>query len=389
MQQGTLTPAGSLRRDRERTHEAQKKILLCGPPMTAIGGGPTHMRNMFTSPLKQHYQLILFEAGSRGSTSPAADESTTAALGRLLAGPWMFAWRMLRSRPDVVHINSALLPKAFWRDAIFLAIAKLFRRRVVLQFHGGSVRRLATRRLGRRLVGAVLKRADALVVLGSSAQQELRHFGLDDKVVVIPNSVDVSVYQAVPRRHSGKINRIAYLGRLVGDKGLLEAIEALRILRDEKGIAGLELHIAGSGPMQAQIERYIARRGLTECVVMRGSVSGQDKVAFLSGSDVFLLPSYHEGLPYSVLESLAAGTPVIATAVGDIPDVVTHGVHGWLIPPRDPGAIADAVLALGADARSLRQMSIAAGAWSRDNLSLDRLCRQFSRIYEQLSSQAD
>lgn len=384
MQQGTLTPAGSLRRTREDAHGAQKKILLCGPPMTALGGGPTHMRNMFSSPLKQHYQLILFEVGSRGSTSPATDESALAALGRLLAGPWMFAWRVIRCRPDLVHINSALERKALLRDTVFLGLAKLFRCRVVLQFHGGSVAHVATRRLGQRIMRAVLRRADALIVLGSATQRGLSEIGLD-KVVVIPNSVDVSEYQSVPRYHSGTIKRIAYLGRLVPDKGLLEAVDALQILRDEKGYCDLELHVAGTGPMRADLERYIARRELNERVVLHGSLSGHDKVTFLLRADVLLLPSYHEGLPYSVLESLAAGTPVIATAVGDIPDIVTHLVHGWLIPPRDPRAIADAVVALGSDAESLRRMSTACKSWSRDHLSLDHLYAQFARIYEQLS----
>ena len=384
MQQGTLTPAGSLRCAREDAHGAQKKILLCGPPMTALGGGPTHMRNMFSSPLKQHYQLILFEVGSRGSTSPATDESAFAALRRLLTGPWTFVWRILWCRPALVHINSALELKAFLRDTVFLALSKLFRRRVVLQFHGGSVAQLATGRLGRRIVRAVLMRADALIVLGSAAQRGLSEIGLD-KVVVIPNSVDVSEYQSVPRYHSGTIKRIAYLGRLVPDKGLLEAVDALQILRDEKGIFDLELHIAGAGPMRVDLERHIARCELNDRVILHGSVSGQDKVTFLLRADVLLLPSYHEGLPYSVLESLAAGTPVIATAVGDIPDVVTHLVHGWLIPPRDPRAIADAVVALGSDAEALCRMSTACQSWSRDHLSLDHLYAQFSRIYEQLS----
>src|SRR3990172_6332099 len=93
-------------------------ILLCGSPISAVGGGATHMINMLASPLKEHYTLIHFESGSRGTESPAKDEGLYAKVFRIITSPFVLAWQISRAWPDVVHLNSALDKKAFWRDVV-------------------------------------------------------------------------------------------------------------------------------------------------------------------------------------------------------------------------------------------------------------------------------
>ena len=90
-----------------------------------------------------------------------------------------------------------------------------------------------------------------------------------------------------------------------------------------------------------------------------GPAFGERKIGLLGAADVLILPSYHEGLPYALLEGMAAGLVPVATRVGAIPDVVVEGVHGVLIPARDPQAIARAIVALAADRTRLARMSAA------------------------------
>jgi glycosyltransferase involved in cell wall biosynthesis len=115
-----------------------------------------------------------------------------------------------------------------------------------------------------------------------------------------------------------------------------------------------------------------------------GPVFGRDKVKIMAGSDVMLLPSYSEGLPYALLESMAAGVPVIATPVGAIPDVVSDGIHGYLVPPRDGKAIAESLAMLSGDREKLSWMSRACRRRVRAAFSIERLAQEFSFHYARL-----
>jgi glycosyltransferase involved in cell wall biosynthesis len=97
-----------------------------------------------------------------------------------------------------------------------------------------------------------------------------------------------------------------------------------------------------------------------------------------------LLPSYSEGLPYALLEGMAAGIPVIATPVGAIPDVVAEGIHGLLVPPRDGKAIAEALAMLAGDRERLSWMSRACRRRIRAAFSIERLATEFAQQYAQL-----
>lgn len=361
-------------------------ILICGSPLSAVGGGPTHMNNMLASPLKDRYTLIHFESGSRGTESPAKDEGLHAKVFRIITSPFSLAWQILRSWPAVVHLNSALDHKAFWRDVVYLLVSKFLRRKVVVQLHGGSLSELCAGRWMQGVLRTVFSIPDAIVLLATVEKRDFAELGITERVVVIPNGVDVSQYRGpVERIHSGKVRRLAYLGRLIRAKGIFEAIKAIEILRTEERFSDIELRVAGSGPAREEIERYISDHGLGNCVKLVGSIFGSNKITFLRETDVFVFPSYHkEGLPYTILESLAAGTPVITSRVAGIPDIVVDGVHGVLVNTKDPGDIVRAVRQLGQSKDVLRMMSRDCVEQASQKFGLERLATQFEELYEKV-----
>ena len=107
----------------------------------------------------------------------------------------------------------------------------------------------------------------------------------------------------------------------------------------------------------------------------------------LNAMDIFVLPSYSEGMSLALLEAMAAGLPVIATAVGGTPEVVTDGENGLLIPPRDAEALAGALERLLADPALAQHLGANARAHVREHFSLDRLGREINRIYGELVKQ--
>jgi glycosyltransferase involved in cell wall biosynthesis len=341
---------------------------------------------MLASPLKDHYKLVHVETGSRGTESPAKDEGVYDKIFRIVTSPLVFAWHILRLRPAVVHLNSAMDHKAFWRDLVYLLIGKLFGRKVVLQLHGGSLEELCANPGMRHLARIVFSMPDALVLLANSEKREFEALGVTERLSIIPNGVDVTQYHNVSERiHSGKVRRMAFMGRLIRPKGIFEAMEAVQLLRDEKDFRDVELWIAGSGPVREEVENWIRENAMQECVKLVGSIYGQDKIEFLLDADIFVFPTYHqEGLPYAILESLAAGTPVIASKVAGIPDVVVDRVHGILIDAKDPRQIVGAVHELARSEDSLRAMSRNCRAWAVQQLGLDRLATQFGELYERI-----
>jgi glycosyltransferase involved in cell wall biosynthesis len=361
-------------------------ILLCGPPASAVGGGPTHIRNMLASPLTQKFNLILFESGSRGAESPAMNEPTAAKLIRLVTSPFMLMVRIVQFWPKVVHINSALDHKAFWRDCVYLLICKLFGRKVVFQLHGGSLELLCVNGVVRQIVRAAFSLPDAIVLLASvELQQFAAQLGMRQRLSIVPNAVQLSEYGPAERPHSGQVRHLGFLARLVRTKGVFEAIQAVEVLHQEPQFGNLELRIAGSGPDFEEIERYINERGLAHCVTLAGPIYGRAKVDFLRQIDVLLLPTYAEGLPYTILESLAAGAPVVTTKVGGIPDVVVDGVHGILIDSHEAIDVTRALRKLAESPEKLQEMSKNCRQWASQRLGLDRLAQQFGEIYARLA----
>lgn len=362
-------------------------VLLCGPPLSALGGGPTHIRNMLASPLKERYTLVHFESGSRGSESPATDEQFPAKAFRIFTSPFVLAKQILRSAPEIVHLNSAIDHKAFWRDLVYMTISKLLGRKVIFQLHGGSLPLSALRGpfLMDRLTRVVFWLPDALVLLATTEKHDFSQLGLSGRLVVIPNGVNVAEYRGHDRIHSGRVKRLCYLGRLFRPKGIFEVVEAIDLLRSDADFKDIEFRIAGTGPAQRELEELIRVRKLSGYVKLVGPLYGPAKVEFLRGADLFVFPSYHqEGLPYSVLESLAAGTPVVVSRVAGITDVAVDRVHGLFVEPGNPGEIVRAVRELSQSADTLRAMSRNCVECASQKFGLERLAARFEELYESL-----
>lgn len=341
------------------------------------------MRNMLASPLSARYEFVHFEIGSRGRESPASEEKLVLRIFRLLSSPVLLFWRIIRFRPFLIHLNTSLNHKSFWRDIAYLMIGKVLRRKVIIQIHGGSLGRFCRSSLALRYISSCAFRlADAVVVLSSVEKRNFEKISSLKKLAVIPNAIDIAEYhRESPRKHDGKVRRLAYLGRLTREKGLSEAVAAMKILTSDPVVGEIEFVMAGSGRAREDLMSQIKEMGLGARIRMIEPLFGMDKVRFLRQADVFLFPSYHEGLPYAILESLAAGTPVIASNVGGIPDAVIDGVHGLLIEPRDPVQIADAIRRLASDNNLVRTMSQNCLSWAKENFGLERLSSQFDDLY--------
>jgi glycosyltransferase involved in cell wall biosynthesis len=360
-------------------------VLMTGPHREAVSGISTHLNLLMGSSLAEDFDLVHFQVGSEGR-----DEGAVARLLRLIVSPFALMATILFRHVDIVHLNTAMNPRAYWRDLAYLLVARMMRARVLYQVHGGALPQAFFG--GRRLLTALLRWSlglpDVVVVLASVELEAYRAFVPRRLVVALPNGIDCRPFARVPtvRSRSDLPLRLVYIGRLAREKGLYELLQAVR-LAVHLGVDA-RLIVAGEGAEADALHRYAVALGISSRVSFTGPVFGEAKVRLLGMADVAVLPSYAEGLPYALLEAMAAGIPVLATPVGAIPDVVSDGLHGYLVPARDPAAIAEAISRFAADREKLSWMSRACRKRVLAAYSVERLAGELTLQYRTLAEGA-
>lgn len=353
-------------------------VLVLGPHREAVSGVSTHVNTLLASGLAQDFSLSHFQVGGEGR-----EENRVRRLARLAASPFRLAAAILARGAAIVHINSSLNARAYWRDLAHLLVAKACGARVLFQVHGGK---LPLEFCGNnRLLAALLRRTlllpDAIVVLASVELEAYRRFVHREQILALPNAIDCLPYASFlrnPPDPAGAL-RLTFVGRLVRQKGLYELLAGMQLAH----AAGVHarLVIAGAGPEEDKLRHAVAAAGIGHAVSFAGPVSSAGKSALFAQSDLFVLPSHAEGLPYALLESMAAGVPAIVTSVGAIPDVILEGIHGLFVPLHDPQAIAHAIARLDADRALLAQMGVACRKRIAASYSVERLAGDVRRLY--------
>ena len=277
-----------------------------------------------------------------------------------------------RERPDIVHANSS---KAGVLGRLAAALTRVPVR--VFTVHGWAFKAYSG------LVSRLYRWADRLMAPLTSAticvSETERAAGLaahtcgTERTVVIPNAVDV---EAAPHaRHDGDPPRIVTVGRLAPPKDILTLLRALAAV-DAKTFSVL---VVGDGPDRAAAETEIRALGLAGAVELAGE--RRDVPALLASADVFVLSSLSEGAPFSILEAMAAGLPVIASDVGGVAELVADGETGLLVPPADPARLAEALERLLQDRSLRRRLGEAGHARARDRFDLPALQRAHFELY--------
>jgi glycosyltransferase involved in cell wall biosynthesis len=260
-------------------------------------------------------------------------------------------------RMDVIHSHG-------YKANVLLALTPRRARpcAMICTLHGwtsaGGMSRMAFYEwLERRLVGAF----DRIAVVSNAIKARVR--GSHDRVFLVPNGVSSSDH-LVPHGSGARstsrnepVNILA-AGRLSHEKGFDVLIGAVELLKARE--IAVQLTIAGEGPQRPELEGQIRDAGLAGAVRLAGYAGDMDRL--YDEADMFVLCSRTEGLPMVLLEAMSRGVPVIATAVGEVPEVLGHGRCGRLIGHADPAALADAIQALVSEPHVRVSAMIAAAA---------------------------
>ncbi len=269
-----------------------------------------------------------------------------------------------RLRPAVVYVHAAS-GISFTRDWALMAIARTMGARVVCHYHGTthtvfpSPERLLGRLAGRIMMNA----AHRVIVLGPTYRDRFAAAWHRPDLTWSPNLVDLGEFGVVPPGSPAPWlapgeRGVLFMGRLSAPKGIHELFDAIPLVLARHAEARFVLcGVAETEAQEPLLRAEVARRGCAERVTFLGSREGRDRVLAYASAAVFVSPSWTEAFPLVLPEAMAAGVPMVVTAVGAIPDFVKDGEDGYLIPPRDPAALADRIHRLLDDEPLRRRMS--------------------------------
>lgn len=290
-----------------------------------------------------------------------------------------FIGLLVRWRPDVAHIHFSWRG-SFVRKAALALLARLARVRVVLHCHSGRFDQFYHDggRVRRALIRWVLDSADSLVVVSEPWQAFFEGLGLRVPITVVPNAVLCPPAQARPSTYSPVV---LTLGRLEAAKGVYDTLQAApRVLARHPTV---RFGLGGDGEL-AQVQRQLDAAPWGDHVHLLGWVDGPAKTEAFRQATLFVLPSYSEGLPMSILEAMSYGLPVVSTPVGGIPTVVIEGETGFCVPPGDAAAIADRINRLLDDPELCARLGANARQLIATHFEIHQVLRQVYALYARL-----
>jgi len=292
-------------------------------------------------------------------------------------------WQFIRREKFVVVHSHDL-----WANLLAVPAAKFAGALVVLSSQRDLAHLSWYTPFRKKVIGRI-HRWSTGVIVNSSAVNELvqKEFHVPARrVCVVRNGVDFGRFaslRANRRKHFPEVDVDAKLILTVANmhtegKGHYELIEVARQLRSTYPDA--RFIFAGDGAERLNIEASARTAGVQDSVTFLGQRA--DIPELLACCDIFVLPSRAEGLPNSMLEAMAAGLPIVATAVGGVPEVIEDGVNGLLVPPRDPVSLAGAILRILRDPEFAKRLAVAGRERAHSEFGFDRVVAELGFVYE-------
>jgi glycosyltransferase involved in cell wall biosynthesis len=270
--------------------------------------------------------------------------------------------------------------------------SRLWRKHPWVAFHHGYTDTDRKMRLYNRLDRWSLPHPDRLVTVCHAFAQELSgSTGAPiEKISVQHNAIrrqppasSDAIETLRKRLGIGESERVVLsVGRLSREKAHLDLIEACKSLRETKPEVAFKLIIVGDGPERSRLEAAVESKESKASVIFTGQVN--DVHSFYAIADVFVLPSHSEGSPNVLLEAMAANLPIVATAVGGVPEMLADHESALLVPPNDPPSLATAISSLLGDKVLAQRLATNAGTLVDTRFNPETYARSLVKIYREV-----
>ena len=310
-------------------------ILIISPAVTVKGGISTVINNLLRSPLRNQFEFKI--------VATHVDGNRLKKIFQLMIGLSQSTYLFLFTRIDLVYIHGSDIISSY-RKSFFFNLAKLFKKKIIYHFHGASFcdQYKQAPVFVQKRIRNFFEGCHITICLSQQWRDQIKKIAPNANLAIVYNGVFLPNKNCQKIRNKTQFN-LCFLGLIGERKGIFDLINAMPYIVEN--FTSVNLFIGGNGDI-LQLKQTVKNLKLHKHIHYLGWVTGDTKEKILKQTDIFILPSYGEGLPMSILEAMSYGIPIIATDVGGIPEVVLNDKTGILIPPGDIDRLKDAILYL-------------------------------------------
>jgi glycosyltransferase involved in cell wall biosynthesis len=365
--------------------ESEKfRILINGPLPPPWGGMQTYCQDFLRSPLTKQFNIRF----CRAILLPSVFEThglLRFALRCLNSFLITLVWvgQLLVYRPHIAHVHTNSY-SGFYVKGLLTVLARLSGAKTIFHIHGGAFKKFYGNApwFMRALIRWMININSAVIVLSKEWKQYFASIGVDtSKLIVLTNSVFVP--DLTEKTEKSSEVTVLFLNRLEKDKGVYELVEAIDRNRNETRSCRYILAGPKAHRWQA-VDEKIRQLNLNDCVQMPGAVFGDAKDEIYRKADIYVLPSYIEGMPIGLLEAMSYGLACITTPVGGIPDIVDDGRNALLVKPGDVGALAESLKRLILDSQLRKRLGEEARATVVAKYNWQQRASEIAQLYSGL-----
>jgi glycosyltransferase involved in cell wall biosynthesis len=330
------------------------QILIIGSIPPPYHGSTVAVQSLLNSRLREEFDLLHLDTSDhRNFENLGKFDFINVSLG--LKNLLQLAFICIFNKPDIVHVSPGTNIGSCLREGLFVILTKILSRaKLVVHFHTGYFKKfyLKSGPCFKRFVDFFLGKTDRAIVLGECFRPMVGLWFPSQRVDVVPNGTSFDPYHGGPVGKSYHHRRpvcITYMSNIDPAKGVFTLLKALQ--RITKNTSPIQLTIAGAWTssglvIKEQIDGFIMRSQLGRAVRFAGVVKGKEKEDLLKETDIFVLPSTIDAQPYSIIEAMAAGCPVVSTWHAAIPETVIDSKTGLLVEKENVDQLARALKGL-------------------------------------------
>ena len=351
---------------------------------------------LLRSPLKNRYQLIHFNISKgRDVSTKARFDWINVAYG--LVQPFQLFWLMVSYRPAIVYTNLAQNPGGFLRYASFVLVVSFFNTPVVVRVMGDGFNHFYARasRVLQWLIRLTLKQITRFIVRAEVLKRQFDTLVPSQKLRVVYSGIAIDDFDRPRSRQRNGQVRVLFVGYLTKAKGALDLLQAVPMVTAVQPQVMFQFmgsridvernitYVDNPQSNERALQRLLSQKEVMEHVELLGVQSGEEKIKTFVNADIFVLPSYSEAFPTVVLEAIAAGLPVITTAVGAIPEAFSENAL-LLVEPGNIPQLTEAILTLVRDPE-LRQRLVACGRQMvQEKFNLDAYANRVDGVFREM-----
>ena len=348
------------------------RILMFGPDLNATGGIASVVNNWIASGLKDYIDLRYIS-----TIDYNGDGQKCRKIFNALRAYYIYLF-INKSEYDLVHLHLASR-MSFYRKLIIFIIAKLKRDKIIVHLHGAEFEKFyfSGYKLRKSLIKWIFNSSSIVIVLSTQWEKFVQRICQSAEICILYNGANPDLF--IPFKRVSKRINILFMGELGSRKGTYDLVQAFSEVHNK--IPKSNLILGGDGEI-FEMKKIINQLGIQERVEVKGWLSGKEKIDAFREADIYVLPSYNEGLPVSVLEAMAAGLPIISTPVGGTPEAVLSGENGILLDPGDIYQLGNALVKLCNEHELRKSMGECSLELINSKFHIKKIVRDLFEIYK-------